>query len=144
MDQDPSLFRELIIGIIILTSIILIYYAYDSRLAKTDSGARRLGILVFKFDDVYINEFAVILSIIGLLYLAVFGVPNPLVINGIIYSAIGFFLVTFSPENSMIKEVKIGNTTQTKYFLTQWNYFFLYSIAGISFIISGLITVNIS
>jgi hypothetical protein len=47
-DNNLILFKELMVGIILLTSFIFIYYKYDSRLGKTDQGARNLGTLIYK------------------------------------------------------------------------------------------------
>jgi hypothetical protein len=141
-DHGLILFKELIVAIIVLTSFLFIYYKYDSRLGKTDEGARKLGTLIYKFDEAYIGEIALCVSFMGLVYLAAFRFPNPLVISGIIYSVMGYFLILFW-DFSMIEEVKIDNTNNSKYYLTQWNYYFLYSLVGILFTISGLIVVNL-
>jgi hypothetical protein len=141
-DHDLILFKELMVGITVLTLFLFIYYKYDSRLGKTDQGARNLGTLIYKFDDAYISEIALCVSFIGLVYLGAFGFPNPLVISGIIYSVIGYLLTLFSGK-SMVTEVKVENTNQSKYYLSQWNYYFLYSLIGILYNISGLIVANL-
>jgi hypothetical protein len=141
-DHNLPLFKELIVGIIVLTLFLFIYYKYDSRLGKTDQGARDLGTLIYKFDDAYIGEIALCVSFIGLVYLGMFRFPNPLVISGIIYSVIGYLLPLFS-DNSMVTEVKVENMNQSKYYLSQWNYYFLYCLVGILFNIAGLIVANL-
>jgi hypothetical protein len=141
-DHNLILLKELMVGIIVLTLFLFIYYKYDSRLGKTDQGARNLGTLIYKFDDAYISEIALFVSFIGLVYLYAFKFPNPLVISGIIYSVIGYLLTLF-PGRSMVTEVKVDNTNQSKYYLSQWNYYFLYSLIGILYNISGLIVVNL-
>ena len=94
-DHHLILFTELMVGIMVLTAVIFIYYKYDSRLGKTDQGARNLGTLVYKFDEAYIGEIAVCVSFMGLVYLTAFRFPNPLVISGIIYSVMGYLLICF-------------------------------------------------
>lgn len=141
-DHHLILFTELMVGIMVLTAVIFIYYKYDSRLGKTDQGARNLGTLVYKFDEAYIGEIALCVSFMGLMYLTAFRFPNPLVISGIIYSVMGYLLILFS-DDSVVEEVKIDNMNQSKYYLSQWNYYFLYSLIGILFTISGLIVVNL-
>jgi hypothetical protein len=141
-DRNLIVFKEFIVGIIVLTLFLYIYYRYDSRLGKTDQGARNLGTLIYKFDDSHIGEIALCVSFIGLVYLSMFRFPNPLVISGIIYSVIGYLLPLFS-DNSMVTEVKVENTNQSKYYLSQWNYYFLYCLVGILYNISGLIVANL-
>jgi len=141
-DHNLILFKELIVGIIVLTLFLFIYNKYDSSLGKTDQGARNLGTLIYKFDDSYIGEIALGVSFIGLVYLGAFRFPNTLVISGIIYSVIGYLLTVF-PGESMVTEVKLDNTNQSKYYLSQWNYYFLYSLIGILYNVSGLIAVNL-
>lgn len=46
------------VGNIVLTLFIFIYYKYDSRLGKTDQGARNIGALIYDFDDAYIAKIA--------------------------------------------------------------------------------------
>jgi hypothetical protein len=130
------------VGIIVLTLFLFIYYRYDSRHGKTEQGARNLGTLIYTFDDAYIGEIALCVSFIGLVYLGAFRFPNPLIISGIIYSVIGYLLPLVS-DNSMVTEVKVDNTNQSKYYLSQWNYYFLYSLIGILYNISGLIVANL-
>jgi hypothetical protein len=142
-DHNLILFKELIVGIIVLTSFIFIYYKYDSGLGKTEQGARDLGILIYKFDDAYIGEIALCVSFIGFVYLFAFKFPNPLVISGIIYFVIGYLLMALFSQEPMVKEVNIVNANQSKYYLAQWNYYFLYCLIGILFTISGLIAANL-
>ena len=139
---EITIIQDLILGMIILSLIIAVYFAYESKGDNASSGIIKLAVLPYKFDEII--AWSGYISTAGFILALVLAPSHILLVSGFEFSIVGLVLSSIFDKypGSVVRERREtldDGQEHSSYQLTQLNYCFLYTIVGLSFLIAGIV-----